>query len=268
MSCLGGLGDCPFSEQTYNQWKRNPFFNPWPINMSIFPISKMLPKAVQSSYDLAVTNRFMKKFLNNIALPFLKYSLNSKYKIMFWDDYHFFDNYYLALYGFDKYVLQSNINIWCSDRNIKDTCDNFRQDNRYQFINSTITNDYVLASNQYQCGRSSVITMTENLIKNATTLVSSDIIYGTGTFVKIANELSTLFEIFADAVVPERVNGKWAYKSNITYGWVCNYKQISTSQTVSCDMSNANLHDNINYLDKVFSYGKKYYDPSTGNCLK
>lgn len=265
-SCFGGLGDCPFSEQTYNRWKQNVFFNPWPINMSIFPISKMLPKNVQSSYDMAITNRFMKAFLNNIALPFLKYSLSAKYKVTFWDDYRFFDNYYNALYGFDKYVLGLNINRWCSDRNIKDSCDKFRQDIGYQFINSTITDDYVLASNQYLCGESSVIVVTENLIRNVTRLVTSDIIYDTSAFFKIANELPTLFAIFADAVVPERVNGKWGLYSNVTYGWFCNYKQLSTSQPVICDMSNAKLHDGINYLDKVFSYGKKHYDQKTGYC--
>jgi hypothetical protein len=267
ISCLGGLGDCPFSEETYNTWKQNVFFNPWPINMSVFAISRIMPKIIRASYDAAVANRFMKAYLNNVALPFLTYSLSAKYKIMFWDDYRFFDDYYSALYGFDKFALNSNINIWCSDRNIRDSCDNYRQDAGYQFINSTITNDYVLASNQYMCGRSSVIAMTKNLIKNATKLVSNDIIYDTNMFYKIANEIPALFAIFADAVVPERVNGLWSLYSNITYGWFCKYKRLTTSQTVICDMSNAKLHDNINYLDKVFSYGKKYYDVKTGLCL-
>ena len=117
------------------------------------------------------------------------------------------------------------------------------------------------------CGRSSVTIITENLIKNATKLVSSDIIYDTNMFYKIANELPELFAIFADAVVPERVNGLWGLYSNVTYGWFCNYKQLSTSQTVVCDKSNAKLHDGINYLDKVLLYGKKHYDQKTGRCV-
>ena len=266
--CLGGLGDCPFSEQTYNRWKQSAVLNPWPFIMSVFPISRIMPKIIQASYDAAVENRFMKAYLNNVALPFLTYSLSAKYKVMFSDNYRFFDNYYSALYGFDKYALGSNINSWCSDRNIRDSCDVFRQDTGYQFINSTITDDYVLVSNQYACGKSRVIVITENLIRNATRLVSSDIIYDTNAFFKIANELPELFAIFADAVVPERINGLWGLYSNITYGWFCNYKQLSTSQTVVCDMSNAKYKDGINYLDKVLSYGKKYYNIKTGNCLE
>jgi hypothetical protein len=117
------------------------------------------------------------------------------------------------------------------------------------------------------CGQYVVVDVTYKLISNATRLVSSNIIYDISAFLKIANELPELFAIFADAVVPERANGLLGMDSNITFGWICNYKQLSTSQTIVCDMSDIKQHTfGTSYLDKVFSYGKKHYDIKTRYC--
>jgi hypothetical protein len=265
-SCLGGSGGCPYSDQSFNQWTQDAFSNPWLINMSIFPISKMLPSNVRFSYDMAVMNRFMKAYLNNIALPFLNYSLNAKYKVRFWDNNMFFDDYHHALYGFDAYILGLNVDAWCSGQGIASVCKQYKNNIQYKYINYSITYDYILASNQYSCGKNSVIVTTKNLISDTIRLVSSDIVYDVSAFLRIANELPILFAIFADAVVPNRVNGVWGHDSNVTFGFTCNYKQLSTSQTIVCDNSNAKYHDGINYLDKVFSYGKKHYNIKTRVC--
>ncbi len=102
----------------------------------------------------------------------------------------------------------------------------------------------------------------------ASSLVFGNIVYDINEFMKIVNELPILFAIFADASVPDFINAKMSYNTNITFGYTCNYKQLSTSQIAVCDGTNIRSHFGTYYYDKVFSYGIKYYDQKERKCIQ
>lgn len=82
--CFGGLGSCPQSESTFNEWTKSIFANPWPLNVTMEKISTLMPKAIQTQFDMAVTNYLIKKYIKYETIPFLTnfiFQVNAKYVV-------------------------------------------------------------------------------------------------------------------------------------------------------------------------------------------